>query len=430
MSKKIHKLLLGGIIAISTLFPQQKLISQVIPDSEQLVSVADEPTPKKVVEVVLQRLEVEYVDSKLVRGKEWQAIRNRYLSQSYQSMEEAYAAIRAILKALRDPCTRFLNPQESQDLLIDSSVERIGIGLYIAINKDTRQLTVSPIDDTPAQKAGICSKDILLKVDGQSTLGMERTKVVDLLRGKPGTAVVVTVQRGQQVVDIRVERAAIIVNSVRWNSQNSSRGKIGYIRLALFDAKAFREVKEAISLLEQQAVVGYILDVRNNPGGLYLSAIEITRLWLNDGLIVIFTDRTKNTERRKARQTALTQKPLVILVDEGSANASEILASALQENQRAKLVGTRTYGGNTVQSIKVLPDGSALVLTVAKWLTPKGFDISGKGLTPDVSVSLPKTEFKALSGQRDLISTTADSQYTKALEVLNQSIQKLNTPRY
>jgi carboxyl-terminal processing protease len=344
-------------------------------------------------------------------------------------MEEAYAAIRAILKALRDPYTHFLNPQESQDLLIDSSVKRVGIGLHIAINKDTRQLTVSPIDDTPAQKAGICSKDILLKVDGLSTLGMERTKVVDLLRGKPGTAVVVTVQRGQQVVDIRVERAAITVNPVRWNSQNSSRGKIGYIRLAQFSAKAFREMKEAISLLEQQAVVGYILDVRNNPGGLYLSAIEITRLWLNDGLIVILNDRTKHTEHRKARQTALTQKPLVILVDEGSANASEILASALQENQRAKLVGTRTYGGNTVKSIKVLPDGSALVLTVAKWLTPKGFDISGKGLIPDVSASLPKTECKVLSGQRDLISTTADSQYTKALEVLNQSIQQLNSPK-
>jgi carboxyl-terminal processing protease len=428
MSKKTHKLLLGGIIAISTLFPQQKLISQVIPGSEQLVSVADEPTPTKVVEVVLQRLEAEYVDPKLVRSKEWQAIRNRYLSQSYQLMEEAYAAIRAILKALRDPDTRFLDPQESQDLF-DSSVERVGIGLNVAINKDTRQLTVSPVDDTPAQKAGICSKDILLKVDDQSTLGMETTEVVDLLRGKPGTAVVVTVQRGQQVVDIRVERAAITVNPVRWNSQNSSRGKIGYIRLAQFSAKAFREMKEAISLLEQQAVVGYILDVRNNPGGLYLSAIEITGLWLNDGLIVILTNRTENIDRRIARQTALTQKPLVILVDEGSANASEILASALQENQRAKLVGTRTYGSNTVQSIKALPDGSALVLTVAKWLTPKGFDIGGKGLTPNVSVSLPKTECKVLSGQRDLISTTADSQYTKALEVLNQSIQQLNTPK-
>jgi carboxyl-terminal processing protease len=428
MSKKTHKLLLGSIIAISTLFPQQKLISQVIPGSEQLVSVADEPTPTKVVEVVLQRLEAEYVDPKLVRGKEWQAIRNRYLSQSYQLVEEAYAAIRAMLKALRDPDTRFLDPQESQDLF-DSSVERVGIGLNVAINKDTRQLTVSPVDDTPAQKAGICSKDISLKVDDQSTLGMETTEVVDLLRGKPGTAVVVTVQRGQQVVDIRVERAAITVNPVRWNSQNSSRGKIGYIRLAQFSAKAFREMKEAISLLEQQAVVGYILDVRNNPGGLYLSAIEITRLWLNDGLIVILTNRTENIDRRIARQTALTQKPLVILVDEGSANASEILASALQENQRAKLVGTRTYGSNTVQSIKALPDGSALVLTVAKWLTPKGFDIGGKGLTPNVSVSLPKTECKVLSGQRDLISTTADSQYTKALEVLNESIQQLNTPK-
>ncbi|MFM9088187.1 MAG: S41 family peptidase [Cyanobium sp.] len=422
MGKQTLKVLVSGIIAISILFPQQRLISQVIPHSERLVSVADEPTIKKVVESVLQRIEAEYVDSKFIRSNDWQAVRNRYLSRPYQSMEEAYAAIRAILIALRDPNTQFLDPQEFQDWAWGPSVDRVGIGLNIVINKDTRQLTVFVADNTPAQKAGICSKDILLKVDGQPTLGMELTKVQDLLLGKPGTAVVVTVQRGQQKVDIRVERAAITANPVRWNIQNSSRGKIGYIRLARFDINAIGQMRKAIILMEQQAVVGYILDLRGNSGGLYLAGLGITRLWLNDRLIVTLSDRANNAKREQSWQRALTQKPLVILVDEGSAAGSEILASALQENKRAKLVGSRTAGKNTIQSIKALPDGSGLALTVGKWITSKGLDISGKGLTPDVSASLTEKECNSTG-------TNGDLQYTKALELLNQLVQQSNTSR-
>ena len=426
--RKKLKQLLAGILTISILFPQQMVISQSILASKKLLPTAAEPIPKKVVEEVLQRIETEYVDSTLINGKDWQSIRNRYLNRSYQSTGEAYAAIREMLKVLKDPYTRFLNPKEFNNM--QSIVGIGGIGLQIEINEVTKKVTViEPIDDSPAQKAGIRAGDILLKIDGQSTQGMDVNEAVTRLKGKIGTSVAVTVQREQQLLVIHVKRADFAVKPVRWNSQSSPVGKVGYIRLAQFRSDAKEEVQKAISLLEQQGVMGYIMDVRGNPGGLLDLAIEITRLWLNNGLIATFINREGQPKREEAKQTALTQKPLVILVDRGSAAASEILAGALQENQRAQLVGVRTFGRNTVQSIRALSDDSALVVTISKWLTPKGLDISGRGLIPDVDTPLSETERKMLSTQRNLIGTTADPQYAKALEVLNQLIQKSNTPK-
>jgi carboxyl-terminal processing protease len=421
--------LLAMALTISILSLQQMVITQSIAASEQFATKTTAPNPKKVVEAVLQLIETKYIDSILISGKDWQSIRNRYLNRSYQSTEEAYAAIREMLKVLKDPYTRFLDPKEFKDLQTDSSSEKVGIGLQITINEITKQVTViAPIEDSPAQKAGIYARDILLKIDGQSTQGMSVNEVSTRLRGKAGTSVVVTVQRDQQVLDISVVRAFVAINPVRWSSQNSPVGKVGYIRLSLFSSQAKGEVQKAINLLEGQSVVGYIMDVRSNSGGLLNSGLDITRLWLNNSSIATFIAREGKPKREEAKQTALTQKPLVVLVNGGSAGASEILAGALQENQRAKLVGDRTFGQNTVQSIHSLPDGSALAVTVSKWLTPKGFDISGKGLIPDVNRPISKKELKMLSTNRDLIGTAADPQYAKAIEILNQLIQQSNIP--
>lgn len=425
--KKLDHLLIG-IAAIAILFPQQVATPQAIAGSKQLTSKAAEPIPHDLVKAVLQRIETEYIDSTVINRKNWQTIRDRSLNRSYQSMEEAYKSIRELLKILGDPYTRFIDPIELKGMQTDTSGKNVGIGLQIAIDEITKQLTViSPIEDSPAQKAGIRAKDILLKINGQSTQGMGVNEAVTLLRGKAGTSVSVTVQRGQQVVNINAMRQVIIINPVRWNSQSAPSGKVGYIRLAQFSSSAREEVRQAIKTLEQQAVVGYILDLRGNSGGLLYSGMDITRLWLNSGLIATFIDRKGNPNREEAKRSALTQKPLVILVDGRSAAASEILAGALQANQRAKLVGVRTFGQNTVQSIKLLPGDSALAVTVSKWLTPKGVDISKRGLTPDIVVPLSETQRKILGNQPDLFGTLADPQYAKALEVLNQLIQQSNT---
>jgi carboxyl-terminal processing protease len=426
ITERKFKQVLVGIAVIFMLLPQQMLFSQTKPDFSRPATADKKPLPKEIVEAALQQVETDFIDPALINGEAWQSIRSQYQQRSYNSSEEAYNAIRDMLKVLKDPRTRFLDPKEFKQEL-GTGDQTAGIGIRLAIDDMTKQMIViEPIDNEPAQKAGIQAKDMVLKIDGYSTQGMEVIKAAALLRGKEGLPVTVTVQRGKKVLDFKIKRKIISLPAVRWNSQDVLGRKVGYIRWAQFSANATEETRKAIESLERKAVDGYVLDLRGTPGGLLQSGMEITRLWLNQGLIATFVDRKGEKTREEATQTALTQKPVVILVDANSAAASEILASALQENQRAKLVGVRTFGLNTVQSVKPLPDGSVLAVTVLKWLTPKGGDINGKGVEPDVNVPLPETDRKLLSSQPELIGTISDSQYAKALEVLNQLIQSKN----
>jgi carboxyl-terminal processing protease len=187
-------------------------------------------------------------------------------------------------------------------------------------------------------------------------------------------------------------------------------------------------MQKAISQQQQANVVGYVLDLRSNPGGLLYAAIDIARMWINEGTIVSTVDRKGISDSESARNKALTDKPLVVLVDGGSASASEILSGALKDNHRATLLGTKTFGKGLVQSVRPLRDGSGLAVTIAKYLTPSGTDINKEGIPPDVIVKLDQSQLQKLySADRSKLGTTEDPQFAKALDVLQQDIQAQNS---
>jgi carboxyl-terminal processing protease len=381
-------------------------------------------SPKELVDEVWQIINRTYVDGTFNKV-DWKSVRNQYLGRSYANKEEAYKAIREMLEKLGDPYTRFMNPEEFQNMQIDTSGELTGVGIQLAKDEETKELVViSPIEETPAFKAGILARDVIVKIDGKTTQGMEVDDAVKLIRGKPGTSVTLTIRRETKEIDYPLKRERIEIHPVRAHVEQTPAGKIGYIRLTQFSAQASEEMRDAIQKYEGEKVVGYILDLRSNPGGLLYSSVDIARMWIDEGAIVSTVDRRGEVERQRANGSALTDKALVVLVDGGSASASEILSGALQDNKRATIVGTKTFGKGLVQSVRGLGDGSGLAVTIAKYLTPNGRDINKHGIDPNVVYELSDQQRKALQKDRTQIGTFNDPQFVKAFDVLKQEIAK------
>jgi carboxyl-terminal processing protease len=388
-------------------------------------------SPKELVDEVWQIIDRQYVDGTF-NHLDWQAVRREYLSKSYSSKQDAYKSIREMLKKLDDPYTRFMDPEEFKSLQVDTSGELSGIGISIGVDeKNGKKLTViAPIEDTPAFKAGLQAKDVILKINGKSTEGMDTNQAVALIRGEAGTPVTLTILRNGQSKDYTITRAKIEIHPVKYSQQQTPAGNTGYIRLNQFSANAGKEMQTAIKNLENKQVVGYVLDLRNNPGGLLFSSVEIARMWLSNGTIVSTKDRQGEVDREVANGRALTNKPLVILVDKGSASASEILSGALQDNKRAVLVGTRTFGKGLVQSVRPLDDGSGVAVTIAKYYTPLNHDINKRGIEPNVKVEISDAQRQNLwLRDRDKLGTLADPQFAKAVEVLHGELAAQSNTR-
>lgn len=387
--------------------------------------------PKETVDEVWQIINHQYVDTSF-NNNDWLKIRQEFVKDAnYEDKESAYKAIREMLGKLEDPYTRFMNPEEFQNMRIDTSGELTGVGIQIAEDEKTKKLVViSPIEDTPAFEAGILAQDIIVKIDGQDTQGMNVNDAVKLIRGERGTQVTLTIDRNGKQKDYSIVRETIEIHPVRASVRDTELGKVGYIRLTTFNEHAASDMQRAIETQEKKAVVGYVLDLRSNPGGLLYSSINIARMWINEGTIVSTVNRQGISDQESAKNKALTNKPLVVLVNEGSASASEILSGALQDNKRATLLGTKTFGKGLVQSVRPLGDGSGLAVTIAKYLTPSGRDINKEGIPPDILVELSEEQLEKLyGGDRSKLGTEADPQFAKALEVLNENIQAQKNPQ-
>ena len=380
-------------------------------------------SPKELVDEVWQIVNQQYVDATF-NQVDWRAVREEYLDRSYDNKQEAYDAINEMLEELDDPYTRFMNPEEFKNLQIDTSGELTGVGIQIALDEETDYIRViSPIEDSPAFEAGIISQDLIIGINGQSTKGMDLNEAVNLIRGEPDTQVTLTIQREEKELDYEITRAEIEVHPVKTRLQETSVGKVGYIRLNQFNSNAAGEMRTAIQNFQEQEVSGYVLDLRSNPGGLLQSSVQIGRMWLDEGKKIVSTvNRQGKVDEQTTRGEALTDKPLVVLVDGGSASASEILAGALQDHNRGMIVGTQTFGKGLVQSVRGLGDGSGLAVTIAKYLTPDGRDINDKGIAPDVVSELDEEKQEALRRDRASLGTTKDPQFSEALSILKTEI--------
>ena len=381
-------------------------------------------SPKEVIDQVWQIVYRDFLDSSGSYSEDrWKSLRRDLLARSYAGTGESYEAIRGMLGSLNDPYTRFLDPKQFKEMQIDTSGELMGVGIQLSLDKDSKELiVVSPIEGTPASKAGVQPKDVIVTIDGKSTQGMGTEDAVKLIRGPEGSEVVLGLRRKGTVVTVPLTRARIEIHAVESSLNSTANGtRIGYIRLKQFNANASREMREAIRNFEQDGVDGYVLDVRFNPGGLLDASVDIARQWLNKGTIVSTRTREGIRDVRRATGSAMTTKPVVVLVNEGSASASEILSGALQDNNRAKLVGQKTFGKGLVQSVRGLADGSGITVTIAKYLTPKGTDIHKNGIVPDIQAKLTEKELKDF--ELEDFGTKNDGQYRVAESILIRQIR-------
>ena len=316
-------------------------------------------------------------------GEAFEKIKNNYVEQ-VSSKELVEAAIEGMLSSL-DPHSTFLNTDELKELKVQTKGEFGGLGIEVTLESGFVKV-ISPIDDTPASRAGILAGDLITHLDDEPVLGMTLSEAVSIMRGKAGSKIKLTVNReDNQTLQIVITRAVIELKAVKAKILNN----IAYIRVSSFNQKVDTQIIKAISKFKKNnKIIGYVLDLRNNPGGLLDQAVNVTDIFLDRGEIVSTRGRfERDGSRFNAIKTDLTDGlPLVVLINQGSASASEIVAGALQDHKRAIIMGTKSFGKGSVQTILPSGENVALKLTTAKYYTPLGRSIQKTGIDPDILV--------------------------------------------
>lgn len=341
----------------------------------------------------------------------WDLLVDKYDGKvDYQSM--IYGAIKGMTEALGDPYTAFLTPDEAKQLNDDLSGVIYGIGAEIGL-KDDMITVITPISDSPAEKAGLQKGDIILAVNGETTSNMSLDTAISKIRGDEGTKVKLQIKRGKETKEFEITRAKIVVDSVKAEVKD---GNIGYVKITRFDSNTTKELRAQLDQFLSRNVTKVVLDLRGNPGGYLDESITVSSEFLKSGVVVTEkrdvdggTNRYDYKATGKGKMTRDDIK-IVVLIDEGSASAAEIVAGALQDHHRAILVGATTFGKGSVQEIQELSKGAQIRITIAHWYTPNGVNINQEGIKPDIPVEMTEADY----------NNSNDKQLKKALELLQK----------
>ncbi|WP_110942496.1 S41 family peptidase [Geosporobacter subterraneus] len=339
--------------------------------------------------------------------------KNYYKPVDTEKMEDGI--IRGLFASLEDPYSVYMNNKEFDDFMVHTKGTYGGIGVIMTPGEDGFVTVVSPIEDTPGERAGLISGDKIIKVDGKDVTAEKLDEAVAMIKGDPGTKVELTVVRTgrEDSFTVKITREEIRLKTVKSRILENN---IGYIRITMFDEQTADDFKTQLNQLKKKNITGLVIDLRNNPGGLLSECVKIADELLGKQVIVYTEDRAGNREYERSNGKKV-EFPYVLLVNKGSASASEILAGAVKDTESGTLIGTTTFGKGLVQRVKPLEDGTGFKLTTSQYFTPNGVNIHGKGIEPNIVVEMPEELI-----ERGNITDAEDLQLQKGLEVLKKKI--------